>query len=267
MTPQEIITKYRLPNRGEDENYRGYVGWGPYEDALAKEGDWWDCRQVNETWAEFYEGMADADPDLNLIFDFYFDVSHAAKDCTACDRSGYNPETKQIADDFYDFNQTGRRWCNTITQDEVQALVDKGRLMDFTHTWSPETRWERREDGYVPTAAEVNKWNSGTAMGHDAINRWILIEARARRLGVWGHCSACDGEGTIRLSDDRLELNLWIGYPRKGASRGIHIKSVRETELSQVQSWLMRSWRQHQSHFVWVTGDTPDAGEIAKSAA
>lgn len=51
---------------------------------------------------------------------------------------------------------------------------------------------------HVPTADEVNKWNE-RGMGHDAINRWILIEARAKRLGVYGKCKKCRGKGETRL--------------------------------------------------------------------
>jgi len=143
------------------------------------------------------------------------------QECSACEGSGYNPETKQIADDFYNFNDTGREWCNDITQDEVQALVDKGRLMDFTHVpLNDEQRevvrkkmadggnsWLPYNNGRIPTADEVNEWNRKPGLhGHDAINRWILIEARAKRLGVYGKCSHCDGEGVIFKSEEHRKL-------------------------------------------------------------
>jgi hypothetical protein len=117
--------------------------------------------------------------------------------CAACDQQGYNKATKQIADDFYDFERTGRRWVDKITQDEVQALVDAGRLLHFTHTWKRGEGWKRREDGYIPSADEVNAAQSARdlAIWHDAINRGILIEARAKRLGVWGDCPNCGGQG------------------------------------------------------------------------
>lgn len=116
-------------------------------------------------------------------------------ECHYCDGTGYNPETKKLADAWYDFEHTGARWCDKITQDEVEALVEGGRLMDFTHFWTKEKGWQEKEPKYMPTAEEVNAWESGRGMGHDAINRFICIETRAKRLGVWGHCEHCNGDG------------------------------------------------------------------------
>lgn len=243
-----------LPNRCEDETNRGYVGWGPYEDYLWNESESWAGRIIQETWADFYEGFKDCDDDYNLVIDYYFDISYEAKRCETCDGSGYNPQTKQISDDFYDFAHTGRKWCANVTQDEVQALIDANRLWDFTRE-VVDGKWRDKEPPYIPTAEEVNAANrlGAPALGsHDAINRFILIEARAKRLGVWGECSECEGDGSIRLSDDRLELNVWLAHPRKGASRGIHIKSVQIEDLPEVKTWLARSWTKHQEHFAWV---------------
>lgn len=122
---------------------------------------------------------------------------HRSQQCGACKGSGHNPGTQRVADTFYDFERVGGRWCDDITQDEVQALVDAGRLMDFTHTWDRENGWKPKSPPCVPTADEVNAWNAGPGFGHDAINRWILVEARAKRLGVWGHCPVCNGDGEI----------------------------------------------------------------------
>jgi hypothetical protein len=119
---------------------------------------------------------------------------YSAQDCKGCDASGENPATKKIADAFYgDGPSDPRRWCDRITQDEVEALQAKGRL----RRWNREGGWET-----VPglTAAEVNAAQArgfGGDFGHDAINRWILVETRARRLGVYGKCEFCDGDGEI----------------------------------------------------------------------
>lgn len=125
--------------------------------------------------------------------------------CEACDGEGHNRETLQISRDFYDFDGTGRRWSHKITQDEVEALAKAGRLMDWTHTWDPEKRWQKKDPPYTPTAEEVNAANAPGArgFGHDAINRWVLIETRAKRLGVWGKCRWCKGKG--HFSTPKLE--------------------------------------------------------------
>lgn len=141
---------------------------------------------------------------MNMVWKGYI-CPYSSLDCKACDRSGYNPATKAIADDWYDFAGTGRRWINNITQDEVQALVDGGRLMDFTHEWVPGDGWKEKNPPCVPTATQVNAW-SEKGMGHDAINRWICVEARATRLGVFGKCETCGGTGEIWQSPEIEKL-------------------------------------------------------------
>lgn len=122
--------------------------------------------------------------------------------CPACDGSGQNPETKQISDDWYDFGGTGRRWCDQITQDEVDALAKGGRLHDFTSHFVPGKGWVANDPPTIPTAEQVNAWSRGRGFGHDAINRWICVETRAKRLGVYGKCPACKGSGEHWFSEE-----------------------------------------------------------------
>ncbi len=148
--------------------------------------------------------------------------------CPECEGSGYNPETKQIADDFYDLANTGRKWCNNITQDEVQVLVDEICIPHFTHVAINDEQREfvRKQmaeggnyflpynNGRVPTAEEVNEWNRNQQdTGHDGVNRWILIRVRAKRLCVFGRCSHCRGEGKIFKDEEHRKLfEEWVDY-------------------------------------------------------
>ncbi|MDP3770914.1 MAG: hypothetical protein Q8R16_01280 [bacterium] len=65
---------------------------------------------------------------------------------------------------------------------------------------------------HMPTPDEVNRWERD-GMGHDAINRWILVETRAKRLGVWGKCRACHGKG-VRYFRDRKSKAATKRYRR-----------------------------------------------------
>lgn len=156
----------------------------------------------------------------------YLNPHPHADECPACKGQSYNPETAKIADDFYDSAGNGTRWCSNITQDEVEALVAKGRLMDFTRVPINDEQaevvkkkiadggnsWLPYDNGRMPTAAEVNEWNE-KGMGHDAINRWILIEARATRLGVFGLCENCEGEGIVWANDEaKATYESWEEY-------------------------------------------------------
>lgn len=136
-----------------------------------------------------------------------------SQECKPCDRTGLNPATKKIDDDFYDFEGSGRRWNDKITQDEVKALVREGRLMNWTHTCERGKGWTVKDPPYMPTAEEVNLANGpGKSIlnSHDAINRGILVETRAKRLGVYGRCVCCDGHGEIWFSEEiRQRADDW----------------------------------------------------------
>jgi hypothetical protein len=122
--------------------------------------------------------------------------------------TGYNRETALLWASFYGtvhLNDAEREvvecWHSQITQDEVQALVDRGRLVNF-RTAQP--------DG-VPTADEVNEWDR-TARGidgHDGTNAWILLQTRAERTGVWGFCASCDGNCTLGTEQQIEAYKSW----------------------------------------------------------
>lgn len=134
--------------------------------------------------------------------------------CKACDQSGLNPATRKLSDDWYAFDNpkyiyidANRRyndnaWQYHLTQVEVDALVEADRLGDFTSEFIPGEGWKKKDPPYIPTAAEVNAWAIHNPMGHDGVNQWICVEARAKSLGVYGHCEYCNGTGTIWQSDE-----------------------------------------------------------------
>jgi hypothetical protein len=133
-----------------------------------------------------------------------------AKKCADCDGTAWNRKTRQIAEDFYDFARTGRRWCDNITQDEADALVAADRLWDFWRRIGP-NGWEDIVPRPRVTAEQVNAANRRPGLGsHDGINRMILIRTRAKRLGVYGWCRRCNGQGEIwRRQGQRRRYERW----------------------------------------------------------
>jgi hypothetical protein len=111
--------------------------------------------------------------------------------CRLCDGTGLNEPTKKLADGWYGDDYQGG-WCHHLDQTDVQALIDEGRLWDFTRVITKDG-WKDKDPPYVPTAKEVNEW-SHKGIGHDALNRWICIKARAERHGFYGKCEYCDVE-------------------------------------------------------------------------
>jgi hypothetical protein len=143
-------------------------------------------------------------------------------------------------------------WHDRITQDEADALVEKGRLNDFTSKWTKEKGWQKNPDAIV-TAETVNAANrpeSRGHLGHDAINRGILIEARLERLGLPKDCPECNGHGHVWTADQPdLRLILWALHPRKGCSRGVEVKNIRREELPTIRAWLGEAAKRNQERF------------------
>ena len=131
--------------------------------------------------------------------------------CAACGGIGESSEVQVLSEDWYGFERPEKRWCHDITQDEVQALIDAGRLMDFTRVPRNEEQkkivekkiaeggnsWLPFNNEYTPSAKEVNDW-SRKGVGHDGVNRWICVKARAKRMGITQMvCELCNGEGQL----------------------------------------------------------------------
>jgi hypothetical protein len=123
--------------------------------------------------------------------------------------------------------------------------------MQSAHKWTESGGWQT-----VPrTAAEVNAANAECAkhdheLDHDGINRGILIETRAKRLGVWGLCPFCEGHGTV-FTEPRGHLNvvLWILHPRKGCSRGVRVRKLSEVDAEAVKRWLAQAAERNAQRF------------------
>lgn len=112
-------------------------------------------------------------------------------------------EAQRLADHF------NNGWLHHLSQDDVNAPVEAGRLMDFTHTWSRENGWQKKEPAVTPTAAEVNEW-SLSGLGHDGINASVVVNARCEQEGVNPTCQTCDGHATIEAyPGQRAAAEAW----------------------------------------------------------
>jgi hypothetical protein len=232
-----------------------YVYWGPNEDYMWKEGSGWESQQLFASWAEFGPWGLD---ELNECVNFYFSVHRDQKECETCGGNGYHPDAQRVVNTFYRHQCSSvgapehEAWSDKITQDEVQALVDANRLHDFTHKWvgMAGEGWVKKIPEVIPTADEVNAWQRGRGVGHDAINRCILIEARLKRLGLPKTCPTCDGNGYVYTAPDaHVSLTLWWLHPRKGCSRGIEITRIGQSDLPAIFVFLGAAAARNASRF------------------
>ncbi len=99
-----------------------------------------------------------------------------------------------------------RRWAKSVLGERrfwrlARKARTRARKRKFEHRASRYEVAAAREIPHVP-AALVNEW-ADRGMGHDAINCRILVEARAKRLGVYGLCPICSGHGDLWASEEQ----------------------------------------------------------------
>jgi hypothetical protein len=268
-----------------------YVSWGPHEDYMwKKEGSGWDSAVTIDSWADnsfelddlnevvnFYfqidrpskdcttcngKGMH---PDAQWISESWY---HHSSPFTVPDEG--EREAKAVLEGFgsrftdpvvgrgqlppddvlakygpafhehcVSTMENGGEWCTNLTQDEVDALLEHGRLFDFK--------------GRHPTAAEINAIAKKSHMLHDAINSWICIRTRCERLGVPMECPDCVGnDGQIFTGPAHLTLVLWVLHPRKGCSRGVEVKHIKQSELPLIYAYLRGAAKRNAGRFAKI---------------
>jgi len=124
------------------------------------------------------------------------------------------------------FTMWRAQWSHQLTQEDVDALVEAGRLVDFTRLPRTDEQrealekqraegggyWMKESNGYHPTAAEVNEW-SLMGLGHDSSNQWICVRARCERQGIRVECTECGGEGWVYPSEEyKAQHEAWESY-------------------------------------------------------
>lgn len=104
-----------------------------------------------------------------------------------------------------------RGWNHHLNELDVAALLEAGRLWDFTRHWDSEARkWVDNDPVVIPTPQQVNDW-SLSGMGHDSINQWAVVGAECERRGIVSSCPHCDGEGaTWPSKEDEAACEAWV---------------------------------------------------------
>lgn len=154
---------------------------------------------------------------------------YKSQECKSCEGTGLNKETKKLSEDWFSFDNVnyvhignGKRyndnaWQYHLTEVEVFELLKRGRISSLTNIDAvfdeEENSWMKWENGKrvkcdapeIPSVESVNEW-AKVGPGHDAINKWICVKARAKHLGVYGDCECCDGHGDYYPTEEFRKL-------------------------------------------------------------
>lgn len=192
---------------------------------------------------------------------------HRGVKCDTCDGRGFTPEYQALEKDWYGWDEAGYslgRYVGSqyrLTQEEVDLLVDRGRLTEIVSTYDSEKgRWVTKlnEDGskYYPDASVVNEAAKHNSMLHDSSNCWIICKHRAEKQGIEIICPICEGGGQLWASPEIKQMHDdWEDIPPpegegwqvwETVGEGSPITPVFETpeELIEYLSTVGDVWRQ-----------------------
>ena len=205
-----------------------YPHWGPYEDYMADATSSWTGRMIIESWKDHQINL----DDWNEVVHFYFYVDRDHEDC--CCQAGWS----QIAQDMQ--NEFSRRARSGMLRDDQLLLLQENNRLGTKDASIGEMRSLVKEPFVF-----------------DAISRHILIEYECKKIGVSMLCSSCHGKGYL-LTDDPAYVSLvyWLLHPRKGASRGVHVKHIEQEDLPEVFKFLKQAADRNAQRFQAVIDRT-----------
>jgi hypothetical protein len=125
-------------------------------------------------------------------------------ECPYCNATGGSKEAQELENKW--FNWDGPRekaWQHNLDEDDIKELIKNDRLKDLTYEFK-DNKWVKIENKII-TPEMVNEW-SYKNFGHDAINRWICIKAKCKKMGVPERCKHCEGDGFIFANDKVKKL-------------------------------------------------------------
>lgn len=166
-------------------------------------------------------------------------------------------------------------WMHHLAQEDVDALIEDGRLWDFTRVFIPGTGWQDRDEPYRPTAREVNLW-SLRGFGHDSLNAHIVIRARCEREGLSYTCGVCGGSGSRErfVGQAQIAENWECIEPPAGewwqiwetVSEGSPVTPAFETPEELAEYWAGNRGGSAESALAWITNGGWAPTLIASSA-
>tara|TARA_B100001778_G_scaffold330827_1_gene334010 strand:- start:31137 stop:32027 length:891 start_codon:yes stop_codon:yes gene_type:complete len=262
-----------------------YCSWGPHEDYMWNDKEHsWASRLLYDSWDDFNIAL----DDLNEVVNFYFEIGRESEKCYLCNGSGIHPDAQWVSESFYehcspfisrppDYSLVPDYLKNLFPDDPSPKALDYGSFPsdEILDRYHPDFRefCEKMRDGRgywgdddldaldLESLEEAGRpYDPNDKFGMDAINRSIVSRSRCERWGIPHECPECDGHGYIYQDEAaHVGLVLWLLHPRKGASRGVHIKRVEQAQLPEVYQFLREARERNANRFGRIPDDVDKA--------
>jgi hypothetical protein len=258
-----------------------YVHWGPYQDDMLVEDRGWGSRWIQDTW----DGPPLDLDDWNEVVHFYFEINRDSEKCETCGGIGTHPDAQWISQSFYEssspfldrdydffpdylkkfFPEDPSENVNTgkhFPSDEVLDKYDPGfrefceKLRDGKGYWKGNL-----DDDDLKALEEAGRsYDENDPLIMDAISQHVVVKAKCKKWGIPYECPDCDGHGyNYKEEAAYVGLVLWVLHPRKGASKGMHIKRVEQEQLPEIFDFLREAAKRNAERFAKI----PEVGEKA----
>lgn len=235
-----------------------YLAWGCYEDYMCSDDAGWRTRSILNDFSEMWKL-----DDLNECVNFYFELYRENHQCPECEGHRLNKKTIELYNTWYKhLNDQNYSWADKLEKEEIYALMKSGRLdKSLTNNIrcyfdNDKKEWRGWKNGQnikikepeIPDDLKVNSFYK-KGFGHDSLNCWICVKARAKKLGVYGKCGNCIDGYIYDEEKGKAALQLWILHPRKGCSKGVYIKEIKKEDLNNVFKYLLEAKKRNNKRF------------------
>lgn len=128
---------------------------------------------------------------LDELWEGYINPNHV-QDCALCQGRGESPEYKALENRWFSWDDQEWVWITSNQRYNKKALQYNLEQADIDALWENNRLRDYKEK---PSVKEVNEVYTHRMFGHDAINRWIVIENRLKRQNLSTTCAHCHGSG------------------------------------------------------------------------
>lgn len=91
------------------------------------------------------------------------------------------------------------QWRFNLNENDINSLLLAGKLIEFTHIWSKEAGWSKKDIDFISSPKDFN--NASLKLSPGSNIAYYVIKAECEKLGKSIECSTCSGFGKYETKD------------------------------------------------------------------